>query len=480
MPTFGVAFVVLFPVLYTDTSDAWTLRARDRLAVDLAGVRVELAVAVLATLAWLVLPDGAWRLGAFSLATVSWVMSLLVNLNPFMRFDGYHVLADALDMPNMQERAFALARWRLRELLFAPGEAPPERLPKGLRRGLILYAFLTWSYRLVVFTGIALLVYHATFKLLGIALFGLEIWWFVLRPVARELAVWRALAARQRDRVRTWAPLAVPALLLLVLALPLDRTLVLPASFENGRVTVLRAPRAATILDLAVRDGEIVSAGAQVARLADPELDFDGSVLAARRSAAQSRLRTARLGEDAEAAARELDLARERMAAHERRVAEFDLWAGEAGRVVVPAPMRPGRAVGEGEGVVSIISEARSVIAFASEAERSRLDEAGDAVFVPDEPLRSSFAVTLERAAQLPLAALVRPEMAERHGGSVRTNGEDVPRHPTFRVRFAATDAGDWPQGRFRGVVHVRVAARSYGAGALARIWSVLLRESGF
>ena len=56
-------------------------------------------------------------------------MTLAINLNPFMRFDGYFLFSDLLDMPNLQERAFRLARWRLRQALFGFGGEPPERLP---------------------------------------------------------------------------------------------------------------------------------------------------------------------------------------------------------------------------------------------------------------------------------------------------------------------------------------------------------------
>ena len=90
-----------------------------------------------------------------------------INLNPFMRFDGYYVLSDLLDVPNLQPRAFALGRWRMRELLFDLGDAAPEAMPTRLRRGMVLYAWLTWAYRLVLFIGIALLVYHPVFQAAG-------------------------------------------------------------------------------------------------------------------------------------------------------------------------------------------------------------------------------------------------------------------------------------------------------------------------
>ncbi|MCH7943315.1 MAG: peptidase, partial [Proteobacteria bacterium] len=124
VPTMGLAFLVFWPVLYTDTTDAWKLASkRARLAISAAGVTVELVIAAYATLAWSFLPPGPLQSAAFLAATTTWVLSLVINLNPFMRFDGYFLLTDALNVHNLQERSFALAKWRLREALFGFGEA---------------------------------------------------------------------------------------------------------------------------------------------------------------------------------------------------------------------------------------------------------------------------------------------------------------------------------------------------------------------
>ena len=173
VPTMGVAFLVLWPVAYTDTNEVWKLTRRDqRLKVAAAGIATELTIAVWAMLAWVWLPDGPLRAMAFLLATTTWVSTVLINASPFMRFDGYFLLSDFLQMPNLHARAFALARWDLRERLFALGEPAPEHFPAA-RRGLILFAWATWIYRLVLFLGIAALVYHFFIKALGIFLS----WW---------------------------------------------------------------------------------------------------------------------------------------------------------------------------------------------------------------------------------------------------------------------------------------------------------------
>ncbi len=191
VPAMGVAFLVMTPMLYTDTNEAWKLQSRrQRLIIGSAGIIAELALAVIATWAWLLLPDGSARGAAFFLATTAWVMTLALNASPFMRFDGYFILADLLSIPNLHPRSFAFGRWWLREVIFGFGNPEPESVTPGLRRFLIIFSLSVWIYRLVLFLGIALLVYHFFFKALGMLLFAVEIIWFVTMPITSEIKVW--------------------------------------------------------------------------------------------------------------------------------------------------------------------------------------------------------------------------------------------------------------------------------------------------
>jgi putative peptide zinc metalloprotease protein len=130
VPTMGVAFLVMWPVAYTDVNEVWKLpRRQDRFAVGAAGIVTELIVAAWATLAWALLPDGALRSVTFLLATTTWISTLVINASPFMRFDGYFLMMDYLDFPNLHARSFALARWDLRERL----SGSVSRCPKCCR-----------------------------------------------------------------------------------------------------------------------------------------------------------------------------------------------------------------------------------------------------------------------------------------------------------------------------------------------------------
>ncbi|RYY94844.1 MAG: secretion protein HylD, partial [Comamonadaceae bacterium] len=274
VPTMGVAFLVMWPVAYTDVTEAWKLtRRQDRLAVGAAGIATELALAAWATLAWALLPDGGLRSLCFVLATTTWISTLLINASPIMRFDGYFLLSDLLDMPNLHTRAFALARWRLREALFALGEEPPEHFPPARANGLVLFAFAVWAYRLVLFLGIAAMVYHHFFKALGLFLFFVEIGWFVVMPIWNELRAWRARWPVLRQRRRAAWSLGGLAALLLVAALPWQSQ-VQAQGLLRPRHYPLHAAVPGQLQEWALQPGQAVVRDQPLYVLASPELQL--------------------------------------------------------------------------------------------------------------------------------------------------------------------------------------------------------------
>lgn len=297
VPTIGVAFIVLMPILYTDTTDGWRLPRRQRLMIDAGGVMVELAIAAFATLAWALLEDGALRSICFAAATLSWVMSLAVNLNPLMRFDGYYLFADLLDVHNLQDRGFALARWRMREILFGLGDPPPEPLATRTAWIMTLHAWTTWVYRFFLFLGIALLVYHFTVKLLGIVLLAVEIGYFIALPIWREVKQW----ARRREDLRWNRQTLRTALLFALLAagvlLPWKRDIHAPGLMRAGTVQPVHPPAPAMIREVLAKGGEIVREGQLLYRLEAPQLALKRQAALQRLNLAEARL--ARLAADA-------------------------------------------------------------------------------------------------------------------------------------------------------------------------------------
>jgi putative peptide zinc metalloprotease protein len=228
----GVAFLVFWPVLYTDTTLSWVLNSRQRMKIALAGIWTETYVTIIAALIWCNVDSITIKSVCYMIITVNWMASLLVNVSPFMRFDGYYVLADFLKMPNLQPRAFALTRWQMRRWLFNWPDPPPEVYAPRMKHFLIAYSIFTWIYRLSLYLGIAVMVYHFFIKIVGIILFMIEMYYFVLGPFIHELQTWHALKDRFSWNTRTIITASCASFLVLLLFLPVQNTITIPATMS--------------------------------------------------------------------------------------------------------------------------------------------------------------------------------------------------------------------------------------------------------
>ena len=489
----GVAFILGAPLFYVDVTDSWRLKSRNaRLAIDSAGIAVDLTIAVLATLAWVILPDGVPRFIAFGLATVGWTASLAINLNPFMKFDGYYLLSDVLELPNLQTRALALARWQLHELLFRLRLPPPEDLGQRLRRCLVLYGAAIMVYRIVLFTGIALAVYAFFFKLLGLVLFAVEIAYFILMPIWREIRDWYSMRLPILRSPRTWITAACIAGLLALAIIPWSTAITVPAMLEPNGFARVHASRPARFDAVHIAVGRHLAAGDALARLSSPSLDQELAVTDLR--AAVIDLRLARLSSDPGDRELAIVLQAERQSVARKRAGlarqleELDVVAPRAGSVVALADhAAPGRWVTPAEALVVVHgTDGMRILGLTAASDVGRIRAGMTATFVPNNILLPALPATVTEVATSNVAVVTQVELAESHGGPVPTRlaakGGAVPLDSQYQVhaRPSGSQSGYPPTQPQMGVLLVKGDARSL----LARLWRravmVLIRESGF
>ncbi|MFN7753258.1 MAG: HlyD family efflux transporter periplasmic adaptor subunit [Pseudomonadota bacterium] len=487
----GIALVVLWPMAYTDTGEGWKLSAaRDRLAIASAGVLAEFALAAWATLLWCLLPDGGLRQAAFLLATTSWTWTLLVNASPFMRFDGYFILCDWLDFPALHERAGAWARRWLRRVVLGVDAPPPENLPPGRARLLVIFALATWLYRLVVFTGIALLVYHVFFKALGLFLFAVEIWIFILRPVATELRAWSSLRGQVSRRRKAFALLAAGGLLLALL-LPWPTRVQAPGVLRAADEQAVYTPFAGRLERVLVSEGDSVEAGTVVAELHAPrEEDERRRALAV--AEGYRRAAGGAVGLEQEGAARQVIAERQRQrwtaeaGARATELARLRVVAERGGRVSDLDPLlAPGTWVDPATPIAWIVRPgAWEVEALVAEADLSRIRPDGQATVVvagTGALLRGRIAaIDPARVQRLPHQLLAQPR-----GGPVAVlppdrNGGLPPAEALYRVLIQGEgEPGGRPAVR-RVSVHLEADPASPGRRWLAAAAAALFRQGNF
>ena len=491
VPTMGLAFLVMMPVLYTDTSESWKLvRRRDRFAVAAAGIALELMLAAWTTLAWALVPDGALRSGLFLLATTTWLWTLAVNASPFMRFDGYFLLSDMVGLPNLHERSFALAKQQMRRVFFGYSAAELEpALGTHTRRAMISFAFATWIYRLVLFLGIAVLVYQYFFKLLGLFLFGVEIIWFVAQPVWKEAQAIGRERARWQLRWQPWT-LLLAVLAGLVWLLPITHEVSAPALARAVHEAAIFAPSSARVVAVEVTVGQTVRRGDVLLRLESPELATraeraqlrgEGYAVELARSAAgnlqlERRLVTEeQLGEA---------LADEAGAAAE--IAALTVRSPQDGKVVdMPSDLVAGRWINVRHPLLRVVDQrAAEIEVYLGESQIGAVAVGQGVRFYPDAPeapvVRGSI-VGIDSSAG---HAVPHPLLASVHGGGIaatQTSRDALVAHETiYRVRVR-TDAGEPGFTQVvRGSARIEANWLAIGWSGLARMASVIVRESGF
>ncbi len=491
IPTMGVAFLVMAPVPYTDTGETWKLADwRKQMAIASAGMTAELILAVFATMLWAISPDGDMKYMLFVLATSTWVITLALNASPFMRFDGYFLLSDALDFPNLHERSTACAKWWIRSSFFGlVQELPEPTFTVRQRFGLVLFALIVWIYRLVVFLGIALLVYHMFFKLLGIAMMALELIWFIFKPVWTEF---KYLWARRQDvRIRMFSfSVTGLSLAILVWMVPISNELTAPAVIRAENAQEIYSPVSARIVSILVKDGERVEPGQLLFKLEVPELFLratkaEVSLVTARseflRAVAITRQQERRevlLQQIAEAVAEQLAVKEEAQ--------RLEIRAGDSGIVHdMSAQIMEGRWINSKELLARVVSPERAVIEAYIPESRVKSVTPGQIVrFIP------------EVAGATPIEGIVRSidttstrqinhrVLASPYGGAITAvvdkRGIAMSQDPVYRVFIEPRRETRETLVVMRGTVRIEVDLEVLAQNFVSRAISIFVRETGF
>ncbi|MBA2369228.1 MAG: efflux RND transporter periplasmic adaptor subunit [Candidatus Protochlamydia sp.] len=269
VPSMGVALLVLLPVLFTDVTEGWRLKSRkERFFISFAGVASELVLAGLATYGWLLTQPGTLQSVFFILASISWTTSLLININPAVRFDGYYIACDLTGIDNLMPRAFQVTRWKMHEWLLGIKSPPPEdNLTTQRTAGFIFYTIYTIIYRFFLYTAIALFVYYEFTKIIGILLFAFEIAIFFVWPVVWEISAMMKLRSQLTWNIRSIIFSTLTVLALLWFVLPLSHALTFPAVLIPDEEQIVYAPLPSQVLAVHIKQGEKVKKGAPLIEL---------------------------------------------------------------------------------------------------------------------------------------------------------------------------------------------------------------------
>ena len=359
----GVLFLVFIPVPYVEASAASAFPdKRKRMIVGAAGMLVELFLASLAMFVWLNVEPGVFRMLALNVMLIGSVSTLLFNANPLLRFDGYYILADAVEIPNLATRANKYIAYLIQHYVFGVADARFPLVTQRERAWLAIYSVASFVYRIFIMAAIILFV-AGKFFVVGVLL---AIWATLTQLVlpASKLVHFVFSSPKLRERrlravTSSGAMLAVMAVLLFVLPLPLT-------THSHGVVWLPEQAYIRTGTDcfvkhiLAARDSKVQS-GQPLIACDDPVLRSEVKRLEAKLKEYQARLNaeTTRDRVKAEILQDDLVTTRAELARARERLGQLVIRSKVAGTFIVPRYQDlTGRFVPQGEILAYVIDPA--------------------------------------------------------------------------------------------------------------------------
>jgi putative peptide zinc metalloprotease protein len=380
----GIAFIVFFPRLFTDITDSWRLRRQQRLRIDSAGIVAELIIGGIAALIWVNIPPGAASSIAYYIFTVSVINTVLVNGNPFIRYDGYYILSDIIGIDNLLQRATAYTRRLWRKKLF--GLETANQFPETHPLFMFCFAICSFVYRIFLFTSIILIVYFKFTKAVGILLFILEAYFMIIRPIMMEAK----MVTAQKKQFKTLNLIISGSgiiILILLLLLPLPWQVSMPCEVIPLKSEMLYIEQPGFIVELSVKDGEMVKHGQLIIKLNSPFLQSQLQRLTLQQQRLQLELKQLRSSQttlaDAAVKQTELNNANTSIKDIKNRIEQLAIRAPLSGKLSLPEQkLQPGRWLNKGETGGEVFSPKLAVVTGFVDAKDSQALQQGDKVTI--------------------------------------------------------------------------------------------------
>jgi len=337
----GIMFLLFMPVPYVDASSSLGFRDRRKRAVVAgAGILVELLLATIGLGIWLISEPGIINAIAFNMFLIGSVSTLLYNGNPLLRFDGYFVLEDVLQIPNLAMRAAKYYLYLIQRYALRLTDSVTPVTAAGERRWFLLYGLLSPIYRIVILFGIALYLSHH-YMLVGVVLACWAVFVQIGKPLYR---VFKFLFTSKRlylHRTR-----AITGVLLLVLAclgalwVPVPLISRVEGVVWLNEDSTIYAKEDGIVDSSLVSSGALVSQGEPVMKLQNTELKLD--LLKARLTLAELQTKQYIAQEESrnigKLAIAEIEPAKAEVVDLEKRVGSLDVVSSMDGRLVLKDP----------------------------------------------------------------------------------------------------------------------------------------------
>lgn len=437
----GFMFILFTPYLFCNVSDAWRAGKKARVATGAAGIAVELFIASVAVWLWLFTQEGLFHQMCFNTIVLCSVSTLLFNGNPLMKFDGYYILADVLEIPNLRAKSNAwVTGWAQKNLLgLRPKAAPAAAHEASPLFG--LYAVAAYCYGWFIMFSISVMIFDVLkpygLEFISRTYVGLFLFVSLALPLYRlgcsvkDTAEFRGAVA-YRGRLALGA---VAALFAAALLLPWTESIKRSAALEHERVVHVSGSAPGLLEEIAVSEGQAVEKGQHLGRLVNRDLESRLAALRLDRESllVRSRALASEVTEEAKLSlpvvARQVREIEEELHGLEQRISSLQLLAPRAGIVRTPRPTElVGRYFAARQPVLEIGGGEKPRVLIALDEQQSRKVRAGQPVRVIFTGLPGEvFHGEITAAPSAPAPVFSAPSLANLAGGDTPSEPGTVP-----------------------------------------------------
>lgn len=293
--TMGIMLLIFTPLPYMDASSAWAFRNKwKRAFVGGAGMIVEVFGAALATLIWARTAPGTLHSLAYNMMFIASVSTVLFNANPLLRFDGYYILSDMLDIPNLHQQAGAQLKHIVERYAFGYRQSVCPAQSAKEYFWLTFFGIASRLYKVVVFTGILLFVADR-FLLAGIIMFAVCLVSWILVPLGSFFKYLATSPHLDRTRPRAVAVSAIFGLLLVsaLYWIELPNRFRAPGVLQASPHANVVAGSSGFLDEFLVDPGRHVEKGQALITLRNASLEFQSRSTEAELNQAQAMIRQA-------------------------------------------------------------------------------------------------------------------------------------------------------------------------------------------
>lgn len=291
--TMGIMLMIFTPVPYVDASSSWSFRSRrQRVLVGCAGMIVELFAAALLVFVWANTGQGTVHSLAYNMMFIASVSTVIFNANPLLRFDGYYILSDLIDIPNLTQRANKHLRHLAERGLFGRTKSESPARTTSEASWLTVFGISSGIYRLFVFAGILILVADQFF-LIGVVMAVVCFISWVTVPIFKFIKYLASSPLLDRHRPRAVAvSIALAAVVIGVLQFtPFPSHFRAPGVVQGREWTQVVNETSGSIAEILTPPGQLVRAGQPLVRLESKELDLAIAQARAQQVEVETRLR---------------------------------------------------------------------------------------------------------------------------------------------------------------------------------------------